>query len=185
MLHVHQTAYRNPTDLDMTTPGAITQLGGLLAEDTERNRQLAADIATALTQGRKCLVLSRRRDHLTALARLLPEAEALIMRGGTGARALAAIRAKIADASPDDPLLVMTTVPYGGEGFDAPAIDTVFLTGPISYPGLLTQAVGRAFRRHEGKTEVVVHDYVDAAIPILNTQYSKRRAAYRQMGFTD
>ena len=97
-----------------------------------------------------------------------PDTEALIMRGGTGAKALAAIRAKIADAYPGDPLLVMTTVPYGGEGFDAPAIDTVFLAGPISYPGLLIQAVGRALRRHEGKTEVAVHDYLDASVPVLN-----------------
>ena len=185
VLHIHQTAYGGPLDLDMSAPGAITQLGGLLADDPERNRQIAADIAAALTQGRKCLVLSRRRDHLTALAGLLPDTEALIMRGGTGAKALAAIRAKIADASPGEPLLVMTTVPYGGEGFDAPAIDTVFLAGPISYPGLLIQAVGRALRRHEGKTEVAVHDYVDARVPVLNAQYSKRRSAYLQMGFTD
>ena len=169
----------------LSTPGAITQLGGLLAKDPERNRQIAADIAAALAQGRKCLVLSRRRDHLTALAGLLPDTEVLIMRGGTGAKAVAAIRAKIADAYPGDPLLVMTTVPYGCEGFDAPAIDTVFLAGPISYPGLLIQAVGRALRRHEGKTEVVVHDYVDASVPVLNAQYSRRRSAYQQMGFTD
>lgn len=185
VLHVHQTAYRSPHDLDLTAAGAITHLGGLLADDSERNRQIAADIAAALTHGRKCLVLSRRRDHLTALASLLPETEALIMRGGTGAKALAAIRSRIADATTEEPLLVMTTVPYGGEGFDAPIIDTVFLAGPIAYPGLLIQAVGRALRRHEGKTEVVVHDYVDAGVPILKAQYSKRRPAYQQMGFTD
>ena len=185
VLHIHQTGYRGPDDLDMNAPGAITQLGGQLAADPDRNHQIASNIAAALTQGRKCLVLTRRRDHLTALAGLLPDAEALIMRGGTGAKELASIRAKIADASPGDPLLVMTTVPYGGEGFDAPAIDTVFLAGPISYPGLLIQAVGRALRRHEGKTEVAVHDYVDADIPVLNSQYAKRRLAYRQLGFTD
>lgn len=185
VLHVHQTAYRSPHDLDLNAAGAITHLGGLLADDPERNRQIAADIAAALTQGRKCLVLSRRRDHLTALASLLPETEALIMRGGTGAKALAAIRSRIADATTEEPLLVMTTVPYGGEGFDAPVIDTVFLAGPISYPGLLIQAVGRALRRHEGKTEVVVHDYVDGGVPVLKAQYSKRRPAYQQMGFTD
>lgn len=184
VLRVHPTGFRSD-DLDLSAPGAITQLGGLLARDPERNRQIAGDIADALAQGRKCLVLSRRRDHLTALADLLPGAEALIMRGGTGARALATIRDRIADASPGDPLLVMTTVPYGGEGFDAPIIDTVFLVGPISYPGLLIQAVGRALRRHPGKTEVVVHDYVDAAVPVLNAQFSKRRTAYRHMGFTE
>lgn len=185
VLHAHLTGYRGPHDLDMNAPAAITQLGGLLAADSDRNRQIAADIAAALAQGRKCLVLSRRRDHLSALAGLLPDSEALVMRGGTGAKALASIRAKIADASPGDPLLVMTTVPYGGEGFDAPAIDTVFLAGPISYPGLLIQAVGRALRRHEGKTEVAVHDYVDSGVPVLNAQYSKRRLAYRQLGFID
>ena len=67
----------------------------------------------------------------------------------------------------------------------SPVIDTVFLAGPISYHRLLIQAVGRALRRHEGKSEVVVHDYVDAAVPVLNAQYSKRRSAYRHMGFTD
>ncbi|MBB1511248.1 DEAD/DEAH box helicase family protein [Tessaracoccus sp. MC1627] len=185
VLHVHQTSYSSPSGLDMSVPGAIGQLGGLLAEDPERNRQIAADISAALTDGRKCLVLSRRRDHLTELAALLPDTEALIMRGGTGAKALAAIRARIADTSTGDPLLVMTTVPYGGEGFDAPIIDTVFLAGPISFPGLVIQAVGRALRRHEGKKEVVVHDYVDPEVPVLRAQYARRRSAYQQMGFTE
>jgi superfamily II DNA or RNA helicase len=107
------------------------------------------------------------------------------MRGGTGARALAEIRSRIADTKPEDPLLVMTTVPYGGEGFDAPIIDAVFLVGPISYPGLVIQAVGRALRRHADKTDVIVHDYLDPNVSILKAQYSRRRTAYRQMGFTD
>lgn len=182
-LQIHETTFRYPADLDLAQPGAITQLVGRLADDANRNQQITLDIAAALDQGRKCLVLSRRRDHLTALAALLPQAEALIMRGGTGARALAAIRERIADTDPADALLVMTTVPYGGEGFDAPIIDTVFLVGPISYPGLLVQAVGRALRRHEGKIDVIVHDYLDTNVSVLRAQYSRRRAAYRQMGF--
>lgn len=182
-LEVHETTFHCAADLDLSQPGAITQLGGLLAADADRNEQIALDIAAALTQGRKCLVLSRRRDHLTALAALLPDADPLIMRGGIGARTLAATRERIADTNPEDPLLVMTTVPYGGEGFDAPIIDTVFLVGPISYPGLVVQAVGRALRRHEGKTRVIVHDYLDANVPVLKAQYARRRLAYRQMGF--
>jgi superfamily II DNA or RNA helicase len=108
----------------------------------------------------------------------------MIMRGGTGAKALAVIRERVASINPGDPLLVMTTVPYGGEGFDAPVIDTVFLVGPISYPGLLVQAVGRALRHHENKRDVIVHDYVDSKVSVLGAQYHKRRAGYRQMGFT-
>ena len=184
-MQVHETTFRCAADLDLAQPGAITELGGLLAADADRNRQITHDIAAALRDGRKCLVLSRRRDHLIAIAALLPETEALVMRGGTGARALAAIRERIADTSPADPLLVMTTVPYGGAGCVAPIIDTVFLVGPISYPGLVVQAVGRALRRHEAKTHVIVHDYLDANVPVLKAQYSRRRVAYRQMGFLD
>lgn len=110
-LQVHGTTFSCVGDLDLAQPGAITQLGGLLAVDPNRNQQIADDITDALQNGRKCLVLSRRRDHLITLATLLPEAEALIMRGGTGAKALAAIRERIADTNPADPLLVMTTVP--------------------------------------------------------------------------
>ena len=184
ILSVHETTFRTPADFDLSAPGAITQLGGILAADQDRNRRIADDIALALEKGRKCLVLSRRRDHLTALAGLLGDANPMIMQGGTAKRVIAMIREKIADAGPSDPLLIMTTVPYGGEGFDAPVIDTIFLVGPISYPGLVIQAVGRALRQHEGKTEVVVHDYVDTEVPVLNAQYGKRRIGYRQMGFT-
>ena len=60
-----------------------------------------------------------------------------------------------------------------------------FLAGPISYPGLVIQAVGRALRRHEAKTNVIVHDYVDTNVPVLKAQYARRRQAYRQMGFTE
>lgn len=45
----------------------------------------------------------------------------------------------------------------------------------VAAGGLLIQAVGRALRRHEGKSEVIVHDYVHAYVPVLNAQYSKRR----------
>jgi len=184
ILVVHETRFRAPADFFLDEPGAITRLGGVLAGDDARNRQIADDIAAALGQGRKCLVLSRRRDHLATLAGLLPGAEALVMSGQTAKKVVEAVRERIREAGPADPLLVMTTVPFGGEGIDAPILDTVFLVGPISYPGLVIQAVGRAMRSYEGKTQVVVHDYVDVEVPVLSAQYGRRRPAYRQTGFS-
>ena len=183
VLRLHETDFRVAVDFDPSAPGAMAWLGGSLAADEQRNQQIVRDIQAALRQGRKCLVLSRRRDHLTLLAGMLPEAQAMIMRGGTSKQELAVIRERLASAGPKDPLLVMTTVPFGGEGFDAPVIDTEFLVGPISFVGLLQQAVGRALRPHVGKTDVVVHDYVDAQVPVLKAQYDRRRVGYRQMGF--
>jgi len=183
-LCAHETAFQAPADLDLSTSSGMTKLGAVLAGDICRNQQITADIVAATKQGKKCLVLSRRRDHLTTLAELLVEADPMIMKGGTAKKTLAAIREKIADAGPSDPLLVMATVPYGGEGLDVPIIDTVFLVGPISYPGLLIQAVGRALRNYEGKNEVVVHDYIDSNVPMLSSQYRRRSAGYKKMGFT-
>jgi superfamily II DNA or RNA helicase len=142
-------------------------------------------VKQAITKGRKCLVLTRRRDHLDALETLLSQTgcDPIIMRGGTTKKDLAAIRERLIDTQPGDPLLILTTIPYGGEGFDAPVLDTVFLAGPVAFPGLLIQAVGRALRSHPDKTSVIVHDYVDACVPVLANQYHKRRVGYRQMGF--
>lgn len=107
----------------------------------------------------------------------------LIMRGGTTKKDLAIIRDKIADTKPNDPLLILTTIPYAGEGFHAPVLDTVFLTAPVSFPGILIQSVGRVLRRHPDKTSAIVHDYIDPAVPVAMSQYNKRKSAYRQMGF--
>ena len=60
-------------------------------------------------------------------------------------------------------LLVIGTTPFIGEGFDAPALDTLFLASPVSYDGLLVQCAGRVIRAAPGKDTAEVHDYPDPA----------------------
>lgn len=71
-----------------------------------------------------------------------------------------------------------------GEGFDAPALDTLFLAGPISYDGLLVQCAGRVIRAAPGKDAAEVHDYHDPATPILAASLQRRMPGYRTLGFT-
>ena len=54
---------------------------------------------------------------------------------------------------------------------------------PISWKGTLAQYVGRLHREHQGKSEVVVYDYVDPAVPVLTRMAAKRQAGYRSLGY--
>jgi superfamily II DNA or RNA helicase len=82
---------------------------------------------------------------------LLREAghDPVILRGGMGAKSRAAALARLQPQSGGPPLLAVGTGPYAGEGFDCPALDTLFLAAPIANKGSLTQYVGRILRSHE------------------------------------
>lgn len=71
-----------------------------------------------------------------------------------------------------------------GEGFDASALDTLFLAAPVSYDGLLVQCAGRVIRSAPGKEVVEVHDYHDRAAPMLAASLQRRMPDYRVLGFT-
>lgn len=55
---------------------------------------------------------------------------------------------------------------------------------PISWKGTLAQYVGRLHRNYDGKTEVIVHDYADIFIPMLDRMYHKRIRGYAELGYS-
>ena len=71
-----------------------------------------------------------------------------------------------------------------GEGFDLPRLDTLFLAMPVSWKGTLAQYAGRLHRSYEGKQEVLIYDYVDFRIPMLERMYHKRLSGYAAIGYT-
>lgn len=79
----------------------------------------------------------------------------------------------------------MATGSYLGEGFDCPALDTLFLVAPIAFKGRLVQYVGRIVRPHPGKTVAQVHDYHDAHVGVLAHSLNKRAPGYVSLGFPD
>ena len=83
------------------------------------------------------------------------------------------------------PLMVVATGHFVGEGFDCPALDTLFLAAPIASKGRLVQYAGRVLRAHPGKTTAEVHDYHDAATPVLASSLARRAPGYTSLGFPD
>jgi len=187
VLYVHPTGYRYDGDADPSRPGGMTTIYRHLAADEQRTRQVTADVLAALSKDRHCLVLTNRTSHLERFASLLREAghDPVILRGGMGARSRAAALARLQPQSGGPPLLAVATGPYAGEGFDCPALDTLFLAAPVANKGSLTQYVGRILRSHENKTTAEVHDYLDERTGVLAAMLAKRAPGYAGLGFPD
>ena len=109
----------------------------------------------------------------------------VILRGGMGAKSRTAALARLQPHPGGPPLLVVATGSYAGEGFDCPALDTLFLAAPIANKGSLTQYVGRILRSHENKTTAEVHDYLDERTGVLAAMLAKRAPGYTGLGFPD
>lgn len=83
----------------------------------------------------------------------------------------------------DEPMLIIATGRYVGEGFDYPRLDTLFLALPIAWKGKVAQYAGRLHREYSGKDEVQIYDYVDIHIPVLERMYHKRLKGYAAIGY--
>jgi len=82
-----------------------------------------------------------------------------------------------------EPLIVIATGKYVGEGFNYPRLDTLFIALPVAYPNIVQQYTGRLHRDYEGKTEVRVYDYIDIHIPVIANMYGKRLKCYAPIGY--
>jgi Type III restriction enzyme, res subunit len=128
VLAVHPTSFCYTGDADPSAPGGIAAVYRDLVADEARTRQVADDVTEALRRGRHCLVLTKWVAHLDRLAGALLERgwDPVILRGGMGAKARKAALARLHPEPGGPPLLVVATGPYIGEGFDCPALDTLF-----------------------------------------------------------
>jgi superfamily II DNA or RNA helicase len=187
ILHVHPTDYRYTGDADPSAPGGISAIYRDLIADEARGRQIADDVLGALARGRHCLVLTQWTEHLDHLVVALVDRghEPVVLRGGMGAKSRAAALARLEPRPDGPPLLVVATGPYVGEGFDCPALDTLFLAAPVAFKGRLVQYAGRILRAFPGKTTAEVHDYHDVATGVLASSLAKRAPGYVSLGFPD
>lgn len=177
----HDTTYRYAGAADPRAPGGMAEIYRDLIADNTRLAQVVTDVRAAWADDRHCLVISQWKEHVSRLAKALADEDPVVLVGGMGVKATRKEMARLDPAS--GPLLVVATGSYLGEGFDCPALDTLFLAAPISFHGRLVQYAGRVLRPWPGKETALVHDYVDVEVGVLERSWAKRNRGYRQLGF--
>ena len=164
--------------------GALQYLGDL-ANDRARNDLIVQDVVSELNEGRTPIILTKRKDHISILSDMLaPFCRNVVQLIGTASakeKRLAIDRLKSIPET--EPLIVIATGKYVGEGFNYPRLDTLFIALPIAYPNIVQQYTGRLHRDYEGKTEVRVYDYIDIHVPVIANMYGKRLKCYAPIGY--
>lgn len=178
------TSFKKPLSQD-EKDWPITQIYGSIAGDALRNQQIVKDVLKSLAEGRTPLVLTERAEHVKTLAEKLAKECANVIRliGSASQKEKREIMQKLGALSKEEPLIIVATGKYVGEGFDYPRLDALFLVMPIAWKGTIAQYAGRLHRLYETKKEVLIYDYVDIHVPMLERMYHKRVKGYAQIGY--
>jgi superfamily II DNA or RNA helicase len=185
---VHETAFRTPEDAGPKPP--IHVIWHYLVTDVARTEMIAADVVQALLKGKVPLVISDRKDHLHSLGEEIKKqicgtpVQVFRFDGEIPLPARKNMMSELHSAlEQKQKTCLLSTASLIGEGFDLPALDTLFLAMPISFRGRIVQYAGRLHRLHDGKRDVEVHDYVDSHCAMALKMYRNRLRAYRDMGY--
>lgn len=180
-LHIRRTSLA----LEGSEELSIQDVFRALVDNKERSQAIVRDIVRALSDRRRCLVLSQWKEHVRTLAEILrtQNIEPIVLEGGMRKKQREQLLERIATISPDEHFVLIATGQYIGEGFDCPQLDTLFLAFPVAFKGKLVQYTGRILRAHEGKQTAIAYDYADSGVPVLKAMFAKRLRTYRTLGF--
>jgi Uncharacterized protein conserved in bacteria len=179
------TSFRKPLT-QSESDWHITQIYTALAENETRNQQIVADVLDAIENDRTPIILTQRKEHVMLLTDMLKkqtDANIITLVGADSAKKKRLMTELLANIPSTEKLIIVATGKYIGEGFDYPRLDTLFLASPIAWKGTLAQYAGRLHRESPGKQDVIVYDYVDIHIPVLERMYHKRLTGYSQIGY--
>lgn len=176
------TLFRSPLCVGKSTLQAVFEK---LCESGTRNALILNDVLNAVKAGRNVLVLTERRTHAELLEHEISKSgiKTFLLIGAESAKLKREKLAEIYAKENTEKFVIVATGKYIGEGFDSARLDTLFLTMPISWKGKLAQYVGRLHRIFDGKREVIVYDYVDVNVGMLENMYRKRVLGYRALGY--
>lgn len=178
------TSFRLPT-WQSEGDATIQDVYSELVKSESRDEQIVEDVIACYQDGRNCIVLTGRTAHVEHLTdrirKMVPDVIALT--GGMGTKATREAIRQLRETPSAQPVVVVATGKFVGEGFDEPRLDTLFLAMPISWKGTLQQYAGRLHRLYEGKREVRIYDYIDLHVKVLERMYNRRMTGYASIGY--
>jgi superfamily II DNA or RNA helicase len=170
-----ETSFRTYRDAS----AEYSQMLSDLTTDPDRNRLICRDIAGASKHWDGInLVLSDRKGHCHALQEILHKEHGLVAEILTGSVS-AKVRADLVNRLNNGSIkTLIATTQLLSEGFDCPALSTLFMTTPIRFSGRVLQCVGRVLRPAPGKQGARVYDYIDINVGVLAASARSRQRVY-------
>lgn len=170
---------------ELSEPDKGGEIGALSAEALKAAQPNDIDIVTNQSPSEEKIKLFRSlfRGKLLTDAIEHRGIKTFLLIGKEAAKLKREKLAAIAAAGQAERFVIVAVGRYVGEGFDFARLDTLFLAMPISWKGKLTQYAGRLYRDYVGKREVVVYDYVDLNVAMLENMYHKRIKGYKDIGY--
>ena len=157
----------------------------LISTDSARNEMILEDTRACVKEGRTPVILTRYKEQAKYLYDHLQEDadNVFILYGDNSDKENREVRRRLKEVPKDQSMILVATGQKIGEGFDYPRLDTLMLAAPVSFSSRLEQYIGRLNRDYDGKTEVIVYDYVDSHIRDFDNMYAKRLRTYKRTGF--
>ena len=177
--------YPRFTRLVSTSDIKVTEANRAVIECESRNEQIIADVENCIQNGRTPLVLTKYKEHAEILyQRLQGKADHIyLLQGGGSRKAKDEMRLQMRAVPDAESIALVAIDKYIGEGFNFPRLDTMMLTMPAASEGNIEQFAGRLHRDYDTKTEVIIYDYVDSHIRVLEKMYHKRLRTYKKIGY--
>jgi len=150
-------------------------LAKVLTFDTLRNQLIAGDIAGEAKAGKKCLVLTERKEHIEILSEYLKQDFELIALSGDLTPKKR--RERITQIQSGHYQTILATGQLIGEGTHFDNLDCLFLVYPFSFEGKLIQYIGRLLHSRGIKK---VYDYRDIQTEYLERMFKKRKKYYEK-----
>lgn len=183
---IHRQKFSSPIDLEVVK--VETKFNGVyrghfdwgnllnaLVRDKRRNRQIAKVVDREIQAGNTILVLSRRIEHLEAIAEAMSEdCEILTAKRGRSKRG------EILEKFRSGEIRCVLATQLADEALDVQRLNRVCLVHPGKHEGRIIQQIGRALRTHTEKEDAVIYDFVDRKVRILNRQWKERRRTYQK-----